>query len=96
MAKEPFCDMERGESKRVSKDKKGRILKIKVGGLFLAAVILLPIGGALSQEKSPKIALAPESYNFGKIQRLGGKVSYSVTVRNQGDTPLTITDVALS
>jgi hypothetical protein len=96
VAKDGHCDLDRGESKGISEHKKGRVSKIWLGGLFLPAIFFLQIGVVGSQAKPPQIVFASESYDFGRIKRLGGKVSYNVTVSNEGNTPLTLTYVKLS
>ena len=96
MAKDRLWDIERGESTDVSKGRQRRILRIGVGGLFLPAIFFLQIGVVGAQAKPPQIVFASESYDFGRIKRLGGKVSYNVTISNEGSTPPTITYVKLS
>jgi len=73
-------------------------LRIGIGGAFLALVGgLLFIGwGAFSEAKSPRIVVTPPVYDFGRIPRLGGKVTYDVTVENQGEGPLAISAVGFS
>ena len=73
-------------------------LVIGIGGVLIALIggILLFGGGVSSEAKSPRLVVTPQSYDFGKIPRLGGKVSYDVTVENRGEGPLAITGVGFS
>ncbi len=67
-------------------------------GILLALVggYLLFGWGAFSEAKSPRIVVTPPVYDFGRIPRLGGKVTYDVTVENQGEGPLAISAVGFS
>ena len=71
---------------------------IALSGILLALVggFLLFGWGAFSEAKSPRIVVTPPVYDFGSIPRLGGKVTYDVTVENQGEGTLTITSVGFS
>lgn len=69
----------------------------------LSAILLALVGGfllfgwgAFSEAKSPRIVVTPPLYDFGSIPRLGGTVTYDVTVENQGEGPLAISAIGFS
>lgn len=80
------------------KRKEGKKLMVGIGVVVIVLIggIVLFGGGPPSEAKSPRIVVTPPSYDFGRIPRLGGKVSYDVTLENRGEGPLAITGVGFS
>ncbi len=79
------------------KREKTKELMIGIGGALIVLLWgILLFGGASSEGKPPRIAVTPQSYDLGKIPRLGGKVSYDVAVENRGERPLAITGIGFS
>jgi hypothetical protein len=82
----------------MSKRKRKKELMIGIGVILVALIggILLFGGGTSSEARSPRIVVTPQPYDFGRIPRLGGKVSYDVTLENRGEGALTITSIGFS
>jgi hypothetical protein len=63
------------------------------GRLIFLNLFTWPIlmgGLAASGATDSALQVSPLVHDFGAVQRLGGEVSTTFTVRNQGDTPVLI------
>jgi hypothetical protein len=63
-----------------------------IGRLMLISLCawLLLLGVVGAGTTSPPLQVSPELHDFGAVKRMGGKVQTTFTLRNQGETALTI------
>jgi hypothetical protein len=57
-------------------------------GLFTWSFVLGGTGVRAATDSALRVS--PEAYRFGAVRRLGGQVTTTFLVRNQGDVPLKI------